>query len=128
MFIQSFNVCMDTMLSLLAHTKGGFFFMLYTAVTNDWGETTYIPTTLGNALLVIILAALLAAVLFARMQMKKTAAAPASSHGDHKDESQQAYGKAGGILCHGHCPGNRSFNIKLFHFPTGGSIFAVHAG
>ena len=46
--------------------------MLYTAVTNDWGETTYIPTTLGNVLLVIILAALLAAaVLFARMQMKK---------------------------------------------------------
>ena len=35
--------------------------MLYTAVTNDWGETTYIPTTLGNVLLVIILAALLAA-------------------------------------------------------------------
>lgn len=46
--------------------------MLYTAVTNDWGETTYIPTTLGNVLLVIILAALLAAaVLFARMQMKR---------------------------------------------------------
>lgn len=62
---------MDTMLSLLAHTKEDFF-MLYTAVTNDWGETTYIPTTLGNALLVIILAALLAAaVLFARMQMKR---------------------------------------------------------
>ena len=35
---------MDTMLSLLAHTKEDFF-MLYTAVTNDWGETTYIPTT-----------------------------------------------------------------------------------
>ena len=32
--------------------------MLYTSVTNDWGETTYIPTTLGNVLLVIILAAL----------------------------------------------------------------------
>lgn len=46
--------------------------MLYTAVTNDWGETTYIPTPLGNVLLVIILAALLAAaVLFARMQMKR---------------------------------------------------------
>ena len=59
--------------------------MLYTAVTNDWGETTYIPTTLGNVLLVIILAALLAAaVLFARMQMKKTAVAPTVSDGDHK--------------------------------------------
>ena len=58
--------------------------MLYTAVTNDWGETTYIPTTLGNVLLVIILAALLAAaVLFARMQMKKTAVAPTVSDGDH---------------------------------------------
>ena len=43
--VQDYNFCMDTMLSLLAHTKEDFF-MLYTAVTNDWGETTYIPTTM----------------------------------------------------------------------------------
>ena len=65
--MQHYNICMDTMLSLLAHTKEDFF-MLYTAVTNDWGETTYTPTTLGNVLLVVILIALLTvAVLFARM-------------------------------------------------------------
>ena len=63
---------MDTMLSLLAHTKEDFF-MLYTAVDTDWGETLYYPTTLGNVLLVVVLIALLAlAILFTRMQMKKT--------------------------------------------------------
>ena len=70
--VQDYNFCMDTMLSLLAHTKEDFF-MLYNVVVNDWGETTYVPTALGNVLLVVVLIALLS-------------------------------------------------NIKLFHFPTGGSI------
>ena len=43
--------------------EGGFF-MLYTAVTNDWGETTYVPTALGNVLLVVVLAALLAVAVY----------------------------------------------------------------
>lgn len=40
--------------------------MFYNVVVNDWGETTYVPTTLGNALLILLMAALLAgAVVFA---------------------------------------------------------------
>ena len=62
---------MDTMLSLLAHTKEDFF-MLYNVVVNDWGETTYVPTALGNVLLVVVLIALLAvAVVFARKQRNR---------------------------------------------------------
>ena len=113
---------MNTMLSLLAHTKEDFF-MLYTAVTNDWGETTYIPTTLGNVLLVIILAALLAAaVLFARMQMKKTAAAPASSDGDSRMKHGKLTVKQLAFCAMAIALGTVLSNIKLFHFPTGGSI------
>ena len=55
--VQDYNFCMDTMLSLLAHTKEDFF-MLYNVVVNDWGETTYVPTALGNILLVVVLIAL----------------------------------------------------------------------
>lgn len=41
--------------------------MFYNVVVNDWGETTYVPTTLGNVLLFVLLAALLVcAVVFAR--------------------------------------------------------------
>ena len=97
--------------------------MLYTAVTNDWGETTYIPTTLGNVLLVIILAALLAAaVLFARMQMKKTAAAPASSDGDSRMKHGKLTVKQLAFCAMAIALGTVLSNIKLFHFPTGGSI------
>ena len=49
--------------------------MLYNVVVNDWGETTYVPTALGNVLLVVVLIALLAvAVVFARKQRNKTGA------------------------------------------------------
>ena len=97
--------------------------MLYTAVTNDWGETTYIPTTLGNILLVIILAALLAAaVLFARMQMKKTAVAPTVSDGDHKMNRSKLTVKQLAFCALAIALGTVLSNIKVFHFPTGGSI------
>ena len=56
--------------------------MLYNVVVNDWGETTYVPTALGNVLLVVVLIALLAvAVVFARKQRTKTGA---SDDGDRK--------------------------------------------
>lgn len=49
--------------------------MLYNVVVNDWGETTYVPTALGNVLLVTVLIALLAvAVVFARKHRNKTGA------------------------------------------------------
>ena len=38
--------------------------MFYNVVVNDWEETTYVPTTLGNVLLAVILMALLAAAVF----------------------------------------------------------------
>ena len=60
--------------------------MLYNVVVNDWGETTYVPTALGNVLLVVVLIALLAiAVVFARKQLKKSGA----DDGDQK----MAHGK-----------------------------------
>ncbi len=41
--------------------------MLYKVFVNEWGETTYVPTTLGNMLLtVVIVTLLLIAVLFSR--------------------------------------------------------------
>ena len=38
--------------------------MLYNTVTNDWGEVTYVPTTLGNVLLAILIVLLLLAAMF----------------------------------------------------------------
>ena len=38
--------------------------MFYDVVVNDWGETTYVPTTLGNLCLIILIAALLGVAMF----------------------------------------------------------------
>ncbi len=49
--------------------------MLYTVVTNEWDEVTYVPTTLGNVLLaVVIIVLLLAAMFFARKKSRKLSA------------------------------------------------------
>ena len=46
--------------------------MLYQVVVNDWGETTYVPTTLGNlCLIAIIILLLTAAYLFAHRHTRK---------------------------------------------------------
>lgn len=46
--------------------------MFYNVVVNDWEETTYVPTTLGNVLLLVLLAVLLVcAVVFARRYAAK---------------------------------------------------------
>lgn len=79
--------------------------MFYHVVVNDWGETTYVPTTLGRCLLVVIVALLLlAAMLFVKKHNKKLSV------------RQLAL-----------CAMSIAFAtvlsyIKLFHFPTGGSI------
>ena len=97
--------------------------MLYTAVDTDWGETLYYPTTLGNVLLVVVLIALLAlAILFTRMQMKKTAVAPTVSDGDHKMNRSKLTVKQLAFCAMAIALGTVLSNIKLFHFPTGGSI------
>jgi len=84
--------------------KGGFF-MLYNVVVNDWGETTYVPTTLGNVLLGIVILALLAiAMVFVKKHSQKLTV---------KQLAFCALAIALGIVLS---------NIKLFHFPTGGSV------
>lgn len=87
--------------------------MLYNAVTNDWGETTYVPTTLGNILLALVIIALLAtAVFFAG----KHTAARAKDHAAKLTAKQLAFCAVSIAL------GTVLSNIKLFDFPYGGSI------
>ena len=79
--------------------------MFYDVVTNEWDEITYVPTTLGNVLLAaIIIALLIAAMLFAKRSRKKLSV-------------KQLVFCAVSIAL-----GTVLSNIKLFHFPTGGSI------
>lgn len=79
--------------------------MLYNVVTNEWGEVTYIPTTLGNALLIITIIALLtAAMFFAKRNRQKLSV-------------RQLVFCAASIAL-----GTVLSNLKLFHFPTGGSV------
>lgn len=85
---------------------------MFNVVVNDWGETTYVPTGLGNAVLVIILAALLiAALFFAKKYTEKIKGASA------RLSVKQLVFCAMAIAL-----GTVLSNIKIFHFPTGGSI------
>lgn len=82
--------------------------MLYNVVENDW-EKTYVPTALGNALLAVVLIVLLAAaVLFARKRSAKRT---------QKLTVRQLTFCAMAIAL-----GTVLSNIKLFEFPTGGSL------
>ena len=79
--------------------------MFLETVTNEWNEVTYVPTTLGNVLLAAIIIALLAAaMLFIHKNTKKLSA-------------RQLVFCAAAIAL-----GTVLSNIKLFRFPTGGSI------
>lgn len=83
--------------------------MLYHVVVNDWGEKTYVPTFLGNVLLAaVIIAFLLMAVVFAKRDRAKSA--PKLS------VKQFVFCSVAIAL------GTVLSNIKIFHFPTGGSI------
>lgn len=91
--------------------------MLYDVVVNDWGETTYVPTTLGNVLLVVVIIVLLCgAVWFARKYAAKQAAPDAAVKKSRLTVKQLAFCAVSIAL------GTVLSNIKLFHFPTGGSI------
>lgn len=79
--------------------------MLYDVVTNEWGEMTYVPTPIGNALLCILIVLLL---LGAHSFTKRP---------HNKPSSKQLVFCAAAIAL-----GTVLSNIKLFHFPTGGSI------
>ncbi|MBE5884082.1 MAG: energy-coupled thiamine transporter ThiT [Lachnospiraceae bacterium] len=79
--------------------------MFYDVVVNDWGETTYVPTLLGNVMLVIIIAALLAlAMVFVKKHSRKLSV-------------KQLVFCAMSIAL-----GTILSNIKLYDFPWGGSI------
>lgn len=81
------------------------FFMFYDVVVNDWGETTYVPTTLGNVCLVILILVLLfLAAGFIKKRSKKLSI------------QQLAFCAVAIAL------GTVLSNIKVFSFPTGGSI------
>lgn len=93
--------------------------MFYDVVVNDWGEITYVPTTLGKVLLVILIIALLGgAVAFARAQVKKKPDNTVSTRksGGRLTTRQLAFCSMAIAL------GTVLSNIKLFHFPYGGSV------
>ena len=91
--------------------------MLYDVVVNDWDETTYVPTTLGNVLLAVVIIALLCgAVIFARKYAAKQKTSDAQTNKGRLTVKQLAFCAMSVAL------GTVLSNIKLFHFPTGGSI------
>lgn len=97
------------------------FFMFYNVVVNDWGETvetTYVPTTAGNVLLVAILAILLVgAILFAKKYAaKQTAETDAAAKKGGKLTVKQLVFCAMSLAL-----GTLLSEIKIIDFPWGGS-------
>ena len=94
--------------------------MLYNVVVNG-DETTYVPTALGNALLVaVIVTLLLIAVVFAKIHTKKQAEKPKPAANDA--QSGKLTVKQLGFFAMAIALGTVLSYIKLFHFPWGGSI------
>lgn len=93
--------------------------MLYNVVVNDWGETTYVPTTLGNILLTVCIILLLACatVLARKFTSKKVEDAPGAQPASKKLTAKQLAFCAMAIAL-----GTVLSYLKIFHFPTGGSI------
>lgn len=92
--------------------------MFYNVVVNDWGETTYVPTTLGNVLLLVLLAALLVcAVAFARRY--------ASKQNQENKETEKKGGKLTVkqlVFCAMSIAlGTILSEVKIIDFPWGGS-------
>ncbi len=92
--------------------------MFYNVVVNDWGQTTYVPTTLGNVLLIVLLAVLLAgAVVFARRYAAAQNPQPegAAGKGGKLTVKQLAFCAMSIAL------GTILSEIKIIDFPWGGS-------
>lgn len=92
--------------------------MFYNVVVNDWGETTYVPTTPGKVLLMVLLAFLLAgAVTFARRYAAGQNPQPAETAGKGgKLTAKQLVFCAMSIAL-----GTILSEIKIIDFPWGGS-------
>ncbi len=94
--------------------------MLYEVVVNEWDETTYVPTALGNALLAAVLIALLCgAVLFAR---KYAAGQRAQTGSDTGAKKARLTAKQLAFCAMSIALGTLLSNLKLFEFPFGGSV------
>lgn len=93
--------------------------MLYNVVVNDWDEVTYVPTVLGNVILGILIVLLLAiaTILARKFTSKKTEDAPEKTTSSGKLTVKQLAFCAMAVAL-----GTVLSNIKVFHFPTGGSI------
>lgn len=92
--------------------------MFYNVVIDDWGGTTYVPTTLGNVLLIIIIAALLVgAIFFAKHYAAKlqTETGGANQKGGKLTVKQLAFCAMSIAL------GTILSEIKIIDFPWGGS-------
>jgi thiamine transporter len=89
-------------------SEGGFF-MFYNLLENDWGEMEYVPTTAGKILMLAIVVILFAAaILLVKRNMQKS--------------SKKLTAKQLAFCAMSIALGAVLSNIKLFKFPTGGSI------
>lgn len=92
--------------------------MFYNVVVNEWEETTYVPTTLGNVLLAVLLAILLAgAVIFAR----RYAAAQNRDTGETAKKGGKLTVKQLVFCAMSIALGTILSEIKIIDFPWGGS-------
>lgn len=92
--------------------------MFYNVVVNDWEETTYVPTTLGNVLLIALLAVLLVgAVIFAR----RYAARQNQDTGGTAKKGGKLTAKQLAFCAMSIALGTLLSEIKLIDFPWGGS-------
>ena len=85
--------------------------MLYNVVVNDWGETTYVPTLLGKTILVVVLIILFAIGILITKDKRKD-----------KEQKTLLSAKQLALCAMSIALGTILSNIKLFSFPTGGSL------
>lgn len=85
--------------------------MFYNVVVNDWGETTFVPTLLGNVILAVVIAALLIGCI---MIVRK--------HTANENRSTKLTIKQLAFCAMAIALATVLSNVKLYHFPTGGSI------
>ncbi len=107
---------------LLAQTKEDFF-MLYNVVVDEWGGTTYVPTVLGNVLLVAVIVVLLAAaVVFAKLHAKRLEEGQRADAGGNGAKNGRLTIKQLTFCAMAVALGMVLSNIKLFDLPYGGSV------